>query len=252
MRTLGDSSYDDIAATLRTSPAAARQSVTSARRALRRRRLAGVLPIPAWIMELSSLASSGTSALSGRSRDARRRRSARPWRRSASCTPRSRRSPSCGAGPCGGKRAGVAGARGEGRDRPARGGGRSGGVDDGCPRTSSSQKTRAVAPAVRRPSQTTVGDDDDPPRDDENAPLDGLPRPADARMLARRAPSHPDAGGDAQDLSGEAAWPAPRDAAAPGADEPAATPGPPGPAAPRADAPRSAPQDGAMPAPPAP
>ncbi len=64
MRVLGNSSYDDIAATLDTSPAAARQSVTSARRTLRRR-VAGILPLPAWLAELSAIANSGTSMLSG-------------------------------------------------------------------------------------------------------------------------------------------------------------------------------------------
>ncbi len=59
-----------------------------------------------------------------------------------------------------------------------------------------------------------------------NTQVDGLPRPADARMLARRAPSHPGPGDDAQDLGGEAGWPAPDDAAAQGAGDPAATPGP--------------------------
>lgn len=65
MRVLGEATYDDIAATLQTSPEAARQSVMSARRALRRRRVAGVLPLPAWLAELCAMTSSGSSMLSG-------------------------------------------------------------------------------------------------------------------------------------------------------------------------------------------
>jgi RNA polymerase sigma factor (sigma-70 family) len=65
MRVLGEATYDDIAATLQTSPEAARQSVTSARRALRRRRVAGILPLPAWLAELCAMTSSGSSVLSG-------------------------------------------------------------------------------------------------------------------------------------------------------------------------------------------
>lgn len=65
MRVLGEATYDDIAATLQTSPEAARQSVMSARRALRRRRVAGILPLPAWLAELCAMTSSGSSVLSG-------------------------------------------------------------------------------------------------------------------------------------------------------------------------------------------
>ena len=251
MRALGDASYDDIAAMLRTSPAAARQSVTSARRALRRRRLAGVLPIPAWVMELSSLASTGTSALSGQVAGraaatlgaavatvgvvhvpATAHHHATPTRPEA----RARTTPRPAA-----RAAAVPAVTTIAAPAPV----------TTARRTASPRKTLAVPRVLPRPSPTTVGDDEDARRGDEDAPIDGLPGPAAARMLARHAPSAPGAGGDAQDLSGEAAWPAPRDPAAQGADEPAATPGPPGPA-PAADTPRPAPQGGAMPAPPAP
>lgn len=59
LRTLGDAGYDEIARRQATSPEAVRQSVAHARRTLRRRRLAGLIPVPAWIADLA--ASAGTA-----------------------------------------------------------------------------------------------------------------------------------------------------------------------------------------------
>ena len=258
MRTLGDSSYDDIAATLQTSPAAARQSVTSARRALRRRRLAGALPVPAWIMGLSSLASSGTSALSGQvaGRAAATLgaavatfgvvhgpgvadRAAQPSRAAAhKATPTHARVSSAPiATPVVTATTTPAAAT---TTRPA---------GTAVTKTSPAPKTTRTAPS---PSRTSTGDGDDPwPRDDAaEPPLGDEPAAGEMRLLARRAPSPPEAPGDAQDPGG-GAWPAPPDAVGRNRTAPAATPWP-SDADPDAGPGLSTPEEDELPAPPAP
>ena len=65
LRTLGGTGYDEIARIQDTTPEAVRQSVSLARRALRRSRLAGLLPLPlpGWLAEIAAVGSvSGGSA----------------------------------------------------------------------------------------------------------------------------------------------------------------------------------------------
>jgi RNA polymerase sigma factor (sigma-70 family) len=250
MRTLGDASYDDIAATLCTSPAAARQSVTSARRALRRRRLAGVLPIPAWVMELSSLASSGTSALSGQVAGR-----AAATLGAAVATVGVVHAPATVHHPAAPARA-AAQTRAAPRPAatavtvPAAATSVPAAPVTTAPRTASSRKARGVTPLVRRPSHTSVSDDDAALRDgdDESQPLGGAPDLADTRLPARRAPAQPDAGGDAPGLSGDAGWRGPGGDASPDAGGSSPMPA----QAPASGAPPSEPQTGATQAPPAP
>jgi RNA polymerase sigma factor (sigma-70 family) len=59
LRTLGDTGYDEIARRQETSRQAVRQSVATARRTLRRGRLAGIVPLPAWVAEF--IAAAGTT-----------------------------------------------------------------------------------------------------------------------------------------------------------------------------------------------
>lgn len=256
MRTLGDSSYDDIAATLQTSPAAARQSVTSARRALRRRRLAGVLPVPAWIMELSSLASSGTSALSGQVAG----RAAATLGAAVATIgvvhgPVTEPRPAASAHTATTTHVRASSAPSAARPAPVVTATRTPATTTTRPANTTDTKT-SKAPRTTRtvptPSRTSTGDGDDPwPRDDTaEPPLGDEPAAGEMRMLARRAPSPPEAPGDAQDPGGRA-WTAPPDAVGQNRTAPAATPWP-ADADPDAGPGLSTPEEDELPAPPAP
>ena len=65
LRTLGDVGYAEIARIQDTSQDAVRQSVSVARRSLRRGRLAGLAPVPAWLAELMAATGGGGATMPG-------------------------------------------------------------------------------------------------------------------------------------------------------------------------------------------